>query len=471
MNQDHTMASSAPPQPGLAASPVPTLRPPRRWHDPLRLIEVGAPERGARVVLSIVCLLVLLTLVWAACGRLDVIASAEGRLAPQTLVKIVQPVEAGVVRELLVAEGDSVTAGQVLVRLDPTLARADKAGVANDLAAQQMQARRIAAELAGAPMLPRAADDPLLFAQVRREFEMHRQAYLDSLEQQGSVLAKSEHEARSAREILAKLEQTLPSYQAAAQSLAELSREGYVPSRQSADKQREATEKARDLDAQASTVAAALAAVSAERRKLAQLQSVYKSELEKEMAQVNARIQQLGPTLEKSNYREGQMALRAPQDGVIKDLATTTVGAVVQPGAVVLTLVPKGEKLYADVNIKNEDVGFVQPGQRAQVKLAAYPFQRHGMLSGKVIQLSADASEPGKNAGAAAADASAPPVAATYKARVELDQQTLVDAQGRKLPLVAGMQAVVEIQQGQRTVLDYLLSPVQKSIAEAARER
>ena len=88
------------------------------------------------------------------------------------------------------------------------------------------------------------------------------------------------------------------------------------------------------------------------------------------------------------------MELRAPQDGIIKDLATTTIGAVVQPGTVVMTLVPKGEQLYADVEIKNEDVGFVQTGQRAQIKVAAYPFQKYGMLTGEVNRISADASEP-----------------------------------------------------------------------------
>ena len=78
-------------------------------------------------------------------------------------------------------------------------------------------------------------------------------------------------------------------------------------------------------------------------------------------------------------YKAGLMELKAPQDGIVKNLATTTVGAVVQPGTVDVTIVRKGEQLFADIAIKNEDVGFVRVGQSAQVKLAAYPFQRHGM--------------------------------------------------------------------------------------------
>jgi hemolysin D len=189
---------------------------------------------------------------------------------------------------------------------------------------------------------------------------------------------------------------------------------------------------------------------------------------------------QLQPALDKSNYKEGLMELKAPQDGIIKDLATTTVGAVVQPGSVVMTLVPKDEQLYADVNIKNEDVGFIQLGQKVQIKLATYPFQRYGMLTGKLIHLSADATEANKgnapssnsNVSTGTTDNSNPATSvATYKARIQLSQQTLTDAQGNKLLIAPGMQVVAEINQGKRSVLEYLLSPVQKAVSEAGRER
>jgi len=113
----------------------------------------------------------------------------------------------------------------------------------------------------------------------------------------------------------------------------------------------------------------------------------------------------------------------------------------------------------------------VHEGQRAQIKLMAYPFQRHGMLTGKVIHISADATEaaPRQRNGNAVDETSPQP--ATYKARVRLDQQVLNDAHGNKLTITPGMQVVAEINQGQRTVMEYLLSPVRKSVQEAARER
>lgn len=450
------------------------LRPPNRWHDPLKLIQNESPSEIGRIVLWVVVILVMVLIVWAAFGQLDIIATAEGKLAPQTLVKIVQPAESGVVTQLLVHEGDSVKAGQVLARLDTTLAKADKTSIASDLATQQMQVRRIEAELANQPMHPKAGEDPLRYAQVQSQYLAHRKAFNDNIDQEKSMLIKVEHEKRSAEQIVIKLEQTLPTYRKSADAYAKLEKEGFVAGLAAADKQREAIEKRKDLDAQQSTVAALTATIAAENKKISQLHSAYKSELEKELADIRSKIGQLQPNLDKTIYREGLMELRAPQDGTIKDLATTTVGAVVQPGTVVLTLVPTGEQLFADVNIKNEDVGFVRVGQSAQIKLAAYPFQRHGMLRGKVMHVSADATEANKNNTGPSTNSSSgldSNTAATYKARVQLDAQVLRDARGNNLQITPGMHIVAEINQGKRTVLEYLLSPVQKAVKEAGRER
>ena len=454
---------------------VDELQAPPRWHDPLRLIEVEAPSRKARVVLWSVLLLCSLLLAWATVARLDIIVTAEGRLVPQTLVKIVQPAEAGILRELLVQEGDMVRAGQVLARLDSTLANAETAGTSNELMSQRLQQRRLEAELQNRTMQPQAGDDPLRFRQVQQQAEAHRTAFTETMGQERAQLQRVEQEMHSAAALVSKLELTVPTYRNAADAFAGLGKDGYVPALQAADRQREATEKEKDLVAQRATLAAAQAAIQAQQGRMRQLQSQYRSDLEHELADVRSRILQLLPAADKNQYREGVLTLRAPQDGVVKDLSTTTVGAVVQPGAVLVTLVPRGEALYADVTLNNQDVAFVQPGQAVRIKLAAYPFQRYGMLDGRLLSLSPDAQEsaPGRGANdsaSASASASAS-TAGGYKARILLQQQALRGPDGALLPLTAGMRVTAELNQGRRTVLEYLLSPVQKTLQEAGRER
>lgn len=164
---------------------------------------------------------------------------------------------------------------------------------------------------------------------------------------------------------------------------------------------------------------------------------------------------------------------------MVKDLATTTRGAVVAAGTVLMNIVPRDEPLQAELRLRNEDVGFVAIGQPARIKVAAYPFQKHGMLDGEVSLVGADVAEGRVSANSAGGamttggrDEGAADSALSYRAVVKLAATTLDNAgTGQRLPLAAGMGVTAEIQQGSRTVLEYLLSPVQRVVQEAARER
>lgn len=291
------------------------------------------------------------------------------------------------------------------------------------------------------------------------------------------VLEKQVHEAKAVEDVLNKLEQTLPVYIKVATAYEKLEKEGFMGSLASTDKQREAIEKAHDLDSQKANMAAMLAGIAAQKKRISQLESTYTNDLQRELTDIQSRITQLQPNLAKTNYRAGLTELRAPQSGIIKDLATTTIGAVVQPGAVVMTLIPKDEALYADVNVRNDDVGFTHVGQTAQVKLSAYPFQQYGMLSGRVIRLSLDAADNGsirsslQANGNLQANDNTSQTETMYRARIQLNAQQLQGPDGIPLSLTAGMKISAEIHQGHRTILQYLISPVRKVISEAARER
>ncbi len=432
----------------------------------LLAIQEQPPARLPRTVAYVTGGLFALLALWAVWGKLDIIASAEGRLVPRNYSRVLQPAEAGIVREVLVRDGDEVKAGQVLLRMDATTASADMGTLQADAALKNLSLRRIDAELRGLPLLLQASDPPGLGEQVLAQYQGRRQSYLDTLAQERASLERSQHDLESARQQLTKLQATLPLYQQSAQSYERLVKEGFVSELGGNDKLRDKIEKEQELKSQQATLGALTAAVDQSRKKLAQITSAYQSQLLNERVELQGQQQRTQGELQKQVYKSGLLELRATEDGIVKDMVTYTPGAVVQPGVVLLNLVPKSEPLLAEVAIHNEDVGFVVPGQHVKLKLQAYPFQKYGMLEGVVQVVGADTttSDPQK----AAALGQSPQ---SYKALVALVSQSLNTPGQPPMKLTPGMLVQAEISQGQRSVLEYLLSPVQKVAQEAARER
>jgi hemolysin D len=241
------------------------------------------------------------------------------------------------------------------------------------------------------------------------------------------------------------------------------------------EKEREAVEKTQDLKSQIATAEGLQEAILAQDKKIAALTSNYRAQLLTEKTETIAVLGKLEQEIAKSVFKRSQLELKAPQDGIVKDLATTSRGAVVQPGMVLLTLVPKGETLLAEVQVRNEDIASVWPGQTVKLKLAAYPFQKYGLMDGTLLNIAADAQSV-TTADAQPVSDDAPTAAAKsgYKALVKLQAQSLRARDGGRahdFPLEPGMQVTAEIHKGERTVMEYLLSPVRKTLHEAGRER
>jgi hemolysin D len=437
----------------------------------LLAIQESPPARLPLFVVYTVVVLFAILLSWAFFGKLDIIASAEGKLIPQTYVKIVQPSDAGIVQEILVKEGESVKAGQVLMRMDMKLAEADEQSLSTELALKSLQLRRIDAELSGQPLIQAQNAPNDLFRKVEAQYRDRRQSYEDALAQAQDALKKSQREYDSSLEVLAKLREVTPILKQQAEAYSALGKDGYAPQLTARDKEREYLEKARDLSAQESTVASLVAAVASAGKQVNQITSKYRSELQNERVEAEGQYRKLQQEWVKQDHKTSLLELKAPQAGIVKDLATHTIGTVVSPGTVLLSLVPENEPLVAEVMVKNDDVAFVFPQQKVKVKLAPYPFQKYGMLDGVVIRVGPDASDAADTQ-SQTKDASKekPPPASVYKALIALNKQQL-EAQGQTFKLVPGMQAVAEINQGQRTVMEYLLSPIQTTLHDGGRER
>jgi HlyD family secretion protein len=439
--------------------------PPRAEFLPANLaLQEQAPSPIPRIVLRTVLALLALLALWASLGKLDVVAVAEGRLVPGSQLRIVQPTEGGVMRELLVREGEAVRGGQVLARMDMRAAEADSAAAENEAALRGLQLRRIDAELAGHALALEPQDPPRLHATVEAQREARVRAHEASVAEERAAVARARREMQAAEETRAKLAAALPVLLEQEAAFARLAREGYAGKLMLAQRSRERIEAEQELRAQEHRVESARAAIEQGERRSAQIAAAYRAQLQAERIEAQNALERARRELEKLRHRQRLAELRAPADGVVKDLATHTPGAVLAPGTVLMTLVPADEPLIAEVWLANQDAAFVAAGQRARLKLAAFPFHKYGMLEARVLRVSVDstersAGESGRVAGAYA-----------YRAQLEPLAQALQSGDTR-YALRPGMQLSAEIRLAERTVLEYLLSPVAKVAHEAGRER
>lgn len=444
---------------------------PLDFSPPLLRLQESPPNHMSRKVLWVLLILLAALLVWAFIGRLDIVAVAEGKLVPQSYVKIVQPAESGIVKEILVKEGEVVHAGQVLMRMDALVTEADGRSLESEIQRKQLALRRIDAELSGNHFKAVSQAPPTLVSEVEAQYRANRAALEAALAEERSRLVKARHELSAAEQVRKKLVDILPHYREQDKAFESLSRDGYVAPLTASDKRRERIEKEQELRTQEQVIESARASMQQSEKRLAQIESDYRRQLYMERNEIQGQTDKLAQEVTKQAHRQALMELKASQDGIVKDIATHTAGTVVQPGTVLLTLVPREETLRAEVWVSNEDIGFVRKGQEVKLKFSAFPFQKYGMIEGVVEHVSADAADDtAANSGNSATGPALKGRPLVYRALVTLKTMSL-ETGGRRFPLSAGMQTNAEIRLGDRTVLEYLLSPVRKAWHEAGRER
>lgn len=435
---------------------------------PLIRLQESAPSPLGRKVIWVLAGMLGILILWALFGHLDIVAVAEGKLVPQSYVKIAQPAEAGIVKEILIKEGEAVKPGQVLIRMDALINEADTQSLIAEAERKRLSIKRIDAELNGQPFVINPKDNPTIAREVEARYRANRAALEASLAEENARLVKARQELSAAIQVKTKLAATLPHYQAQDKAFEKLSKDGFAGPIMASDKKRERIEKEQELNTQEHLIASAKASMQQSEKKLLQIDSDYKRQLHAERNELQGQAEKLTQEIAKQTHRKSLLEIKATQDSVVKDLATHTPGTVVQPGTVLLTLVPKEEALRAEVWVSNEDIGFVRPGQPVKLKFTTFQFQKYGMAQGVVEHVSADAADA-SNTGTTTPDPTRKQPL-VYKALIKLNHMNLeVDKQRFKLS--AGMQTQAEIHLGTRTVAEYLLSPVQKAWHEAGRER
>jgi hemolysin D len=358
----------------------------------------------------------------------------------------------------------------VLLRMDTQVTDADQATVETDLMLRRLQLRRIESEMAGIAFTARPGDRSDLIQQVTAQALANRRAYESQLESEQAALAKAEQDLSGAMDMESRLKQTVPIYRETEAAHQNLAKDGFISRLAMLDKTRERIEKEQELKAQTHQVASLRASIEQSRKRLAQITSTYRQQLRNERSEANGQRLKLEQESGKQAYRRELLELKAPQDGIVKDLATHTAGTVVSPGTILLTLVPRNDPVKAEVWITNEDAGWVEVNQAVKIKLAAFPFNKYGMVNGPVEYVSPDAAELPDTRERDRKDTREhvmPP--SGFRTLVVLDSPYL-ERDGKKFQVSAGMVVSAEVNLGSRTVMEYLLSPVEKVTREAGRE-
>jgi len=426
------------------------------------------------------CLVAIFTLAlaWAWFGRVDIVAVSKGKIIPTGHTKIVQPFEIGVVRAILVHDGQKVGVGDVLIELDPTMNQADLDHQRSDLMAARIDIARLKAALEsehnpGARFVPPEGASPEQARMGEQFLNGQVSQYRSKLAALAGDEAQKRAELESQKVSISKIQALLPLMEERTQMRRTLfdhqtgSKIAYLENLQ------ELLSSQKDLEVQTSHLKETEAAVVAAQAKMEEARADFHRANLNDLAEAIRKANGLAQDVAKAEQRTRYQALTAPIDGTVQQLAVHSIGGVVTPAQTLLSIVPTDNTIEIESTVENQDVGFVHPGQEAAIKVDTFNFTRYGLLHGKVVTLSQDAiprdgagkSDPLKQ-NTADIGASEP----AYAARVSLDQ-TRMQIDDKLLNLSPGMAVTVEIKTGTRRIIDYLLSPLLRHSQESLRER
>ena len=384
------------------------------------------PTPHALWAIYLLCLIVVAAGAWAALSPVDVITRAQGKVVPDGQEQVIASLEGGLLRAVLVREGDLVEVGADLVQLDPTRVAAQQ----NEGRARQFAllgtAARLSAEANG-----RALSVP---------------AELRAAGAAGSAIVAAETDALQARR------RVLEDSVSASRSNIALLEQELATARQMAERGLMSEVEVMRLDRQRNDL-------------LMQVQerlNRFRQDAATELVRVNGELAQLAPQQVAKVDAVQRTTLKSPVRGIVKNVRMTTVGGVVGAGAPIMEIVPQGDRVLVEARIAPADIGFVHAGLPVTVKLSTYDFYTYGGLEGTIEVISPDAL--GEERPGSSQDTT------YYKARIRADASRLHTATGRPLTVLPGMTASVEIRTGERSVLEFLVSPMLKG-REAFRER
>ncbi|WP_378945411.1 HlyD family type I secretion periplasmic adaptor subunit [Mesorhizobium sp. ANAO-SY3R2] len=428
------------------------------------LAKEDRPPLFASAAVLIIGALFAAFVVWASLAEVDEIARGEGKVIPASKTQIVQASEAGIVEDIAVKIGQTVKKNDLIIRLDDTLNE-------SSLGEQQAKARTLGARIArlkqeqegriGEPLTcPDALIEtaPQICENEQKLLVARRQNFDTKLSVLKSRLDQREKELEEAKVNVQRLTESLAVSDRETELVTSMVKRKLMAQTDQIRVDREQTELRGQLNMAQETIKRTESAIVEAKLQVDEFGLQLQQEALDELTQALAELSVVDETIRGASDRVARTDIRSPVDGIVNTLDVNTLGAFVQPGTVVAGIVPTSETLLVEARVSPRDVAFIRPNQKALIKVSAYDFSIYGGLDGKVQNITAD-SLVDQNTGEP-----------YYQVRVSTDRSAL-EKDGQTYSIIPGMISTVEIITGRKTILSYLLKPINKARNEALRER
>lgn len=397
----------------------------------------------------------LTLLVWSSIAEVDEVTRGMGKVIPSSQAQLVQPAEPSVVADILVRSGELVKQGQLLVRLDDSMAASELGQLQTENERLEARAARLEGEASGSAMGCEAGSvcaEEQKLQRARLAATRSREAALSA------AVEQRRRDLREAEETAASLQQSARLAQEQVKMLEPLAAQGIVPRTELLTAQRELVDVRGRLAAAQQAAGRASAAIREAQAATQSARLDFQEQALNERSEVTTRIAVNEESIRGASARRSRNELRSPASGIVNNLQITTRGGFVNAGETIMQIVPVGDRLLVEARVSPRDIGFVAVGDPANVKITAYDFATYGGLMGKVVEVSADSiyDEVERES--------------YYRVLVETDRSFIVKG-GQKFSIVPGMMTEVEIITGSKSILSYLLKPVARAFDTALSEK
>ncbi len=434
--------------------------PDEHFMDDSNIANLGIPRRRSHLILFIIIAILVIFLIWAYFAKLDEVTRGNGKVIPSSSVQVIQNLEGGIVRQILVREGQQVKKGQILLILDDTrFASENREGVLKG-AALRARVWRLEAESEGKE-LKFSEDFKKKYSGIVDNEEDLYNSRKKELETKVSTLktivSQTQHELATLKDKRGRIKKSLELVEKELGMTKPLVGSGAVSQVEVLRLERQVNDLAGELSAAELSIPRLQEQLAENNGKIAEVKVTFQTEAYNDLSKTEAEMTSQGQVNLARKDRVERTVVRSPVNGTVNKVAIKTVGGVIKPGMDLMDIVPNEDSLLVEAKIRPADVAFLRPGQKAMVKFTAYDFSIYGGLKGVLEHISPNTIEDDEGN-------------SFYEIRVRTNKAFL-GTKAHPLPIIAGMTADVDILTGEKSVLDYLLKPILKTKQRALRER